>query len=94
MKNTWNVIVNVDNERILSISDGHMAGIGDVSDYEDEIRECAKHLLGFIGELGQLEAAEQAGEEDACDLADDHSEFLRGGYVFCPDCGVNLRRLP
>ena len=56
MKNTWLVTVVVDNQNIISISDGHISGIGNVSDYEDEIRECAKHLLGFIGELGQLES--------------------------------------
>ena len=56
MKDTWHVIVEVDDIKIISISDGHISGIGNVSDYEDEIRECAKHLLGFIGELGQLES--------------------------------------
>ena len=55
MQNTWEVTVKVDNEKVITISDGHISGIDDVSDYEDEIRECAKHLLGFIGELGQFE---------------------------------------
>ena len=64
MKDTWEVTVKVGDEKIITISNGHMNGIGDASDYEDEIRECAKHLLGFIGELGQLNAAQHRVEND------------------------------
>ena len=49
------VTVEVDGKKIISTEHGIIRQELEMGpDYNDEIPECAKHLLGFIGELNNL----------------------------------------
>lgn len=45
----WAVTVFVDGKDILTIESGFLSGIENIDDYADEVRNCAEHLLAFIG---------------------------------------------
>lgn len=46
----WAVSVAVDGNQILCIESNCLSGAEDVDQYAEVIRNCAKHLLSFIGE--------------------------------------------
>jgi hypothetical protein len=46
----WAVHVEVDGERILSIESECLSGVPDIDRYADTVRNCAQHLLSFIGD--------------------------------------------
>ena len=46
----WEVSVNVNGENILTIGHNHLSGIDDIDKYADVVRNCARHLLSFIGD--------------------------------------------
>lgn len=48
---TWAVTVEAEGQRVLSISDEHVAGLDGerLNQFVPTIRSCAQHLLGFIG---------------------------------------------
>lgn len=41
--------MSVDGEEILTIEPNMLTGVADIDKYDDEILQCARHLLGFIG---------------------------------------------
>ena len=45
----WAVTVEVNGENILTIGHNHLAGIENIDDYADVVRNCGQHLLSFIG---------------------------------------------
>jgi hypothetical protein len=45
----WGVSVYANGERILSIESNSLGGIENIEDFADTVRECAHHLLSFIG---------------------------------------------
>lgn len=45
----WAVHVEVDGQRILSIESECLSGVLDIDRYADTVRNCAQHLLSFIG---------------------------------------------
>lgn len=47
----WAVTVNVNGEDVLTISHNHLAGVENIDDYADVVRECGRHLLSFIGNV-------------------------------------------
>lgn len=75
----WSVTINVNAQDILTIADNCVSGIDNIEDFAPVVRNCAEHLLSFIGatpsveqdERGALEAAYNAGWDasDACDNA-------------------------
>jgi hypothetical protein len=46
----WEVEVRVNGESVLTIGHNHLSGADNIDDYANEVRECAYHLLSFIGE--------------------------------------------
>ncbi len=50
MTQHWSVMVCVDGEEILTIESNGLSGVENINDYDKEIRNCARHLLAFIGE--------------------------------------------
>jgi hypothetical protein len=46
---TWQVDVHADGVVILSIGSGYLSGIKDIADFADTVRNCADHLMSFIG---------------------------------------------
>jgi len=46
---TWQVDVHADGEVILSIGSGWLSGRDDIADFADTVRDCADHLMSFIG---------------------------------------------
>ncbi len=46
----WAVTVNVNGNPILTIGHNDLSGIENIDDYADIVRNCARHLLSFIGE--------------------------------------------
>lgn len=46
----WGVDIRVNGERVLTIESNCLSGIDNISDYADTVRECAHHLLAFIGD--------------------------------------------
>lgn len=59
----WEVSVAVNGENILTIGSTHLCGIENITDYHDQIRSCAEHLLAFIGERAAVDG-EQGGGRD------------------------------
>jgi hypothetical protein len=45
----WEVCVSINGENVLTIGHNHLSGIENIDDYGDEVRNCAEHLLSFIG---------------------------------------------
>jgi hypothetical protein len=45
----WEVSVSINGENVLTIGHDHLSGIENIDDYADEVRNCAQHLLSFIG---------------------------------------------
>jgi len=45
----WSVTVSVDGEEVLTIEPDMLSGVPEIDAYEDVIRECARHLMAFIG---------------------------------------------
>jgi hypothetical protein len=56
----WGVDVRINGERVLTIESNCLSGIDNISDYAETVRECAHHLLGFIGE-GKPENTKELG---------------------------------
>jgi len=74
----WRVQVDVDGENVLSIETNCYGGVNNISEYGDVIRECASHLLAFIGDSGKHICPECKGEK-----------YVRVGideYEPCPFC--------
>ena len=46
----WRVTVDADGKQILCIESHCLSGIPNVADYAETVRNCAQHLLAFIGE--------------------------------------------
>ena len=57
MPENWSVTVTVDGEDILRLSSDGLSGREDISNFASIVRECADHLLAFIG-------PPQPGDED------------------------------
>jgi hypothetical protein len=57
MPKNWSVTVTADGEDILRLSSGGLCGREDISNFAPIVRECANHLLAFIG-------PPQPGDED------------------------------
>jgi len=49
----WEVEVRLDGQSIITIGRSHLCGLSDIEPYGDVIRECAGHLLAFIGKAPQ-----------------------------------------
>lgn len=49
----WEVEVRVDGETVLSIGSGYLSGVNDLGPYAATIRNCAEHLMAFIGPKGE-----------------------------------------
>jgi len=47
---TWGVSVSVFGENILTIESAHLSGVSNIDSYTETIRNCAHHLLSFIGD--------------------------------------------
>lgn len=45
----WAVEVRVDGVEILTIESGCYGGVSNIEDYADAVRNCAEHLMAFIG---------------------------------------------
>jgi hypothetical protein len=52
MSKTWEVEIRVNGETILTLGSSHLSGIENIDDYANDVRNCAQHLLSFIGEPG------------------------------------------
>ena len=46
----WGVTVRVNGQDIVAIESNHLSGVHDIKPYEEVIRNCAHHLLAFIGD--------------------------------------------
>ena len=46
----WGVDIRVNGELVLTIESNCLSGIDNIADYADTVRECAHHLLAFIGD--------------------------------------------
>jgi hypothetical protein len=46
----WGVDIRINGERVLTIESNSLSGIENISDFADTVRECAEHLLAFIGD--------------------------------------------
>lgn len=46
----WAVTVSINGDEVLTIGRDELAGIPNIDDYAKQVRECARHLLAFIGE--------------------------------------------
>lgn len=46
---TWSVTVMATGEDVLTIGHNHLAGVENIDEYADVVRQCADHLLAFIG---------------------------------------------
>jgi len=46
----WGVDIRVNGECVLTIESNCLSGIDNIADYADTVRECAHHLLAFIGD--------------------------------------------
>lgn len=66
MTRGWCVRVSVFTELVVSISERELAGRDLSEDDEDLIRDCARHLLSFVGEKTPM---------------DNHSAMLRSALV-------------
>jgi hypothetical protein len=61
----WAVTVEVEGRSVLCISNQHYAGDGELGPYKSTIRNCAQHLLAFVGaEPAQPQEAEQPRAQD------------------------------
>lgn len=60
----WSVTVNVNARDILTIADNCLSGIENIEDFASVVRNCAEHLLSFIGNA-QLVADPPATEATA-----------------------------
>jgi len=62
---TWSVIVEAEGQRVLCIGDESVSGLdGDKFDqFKETVRNCAMHLLGFIG-AGPIQASPASGSVD------------------------------
>jgi len=49
----WAVTVNVNAVDILTIGHNSLSGIDNIADFAPVVRNCAEHLLGFIGQNGE-----------------------------------------
>lgn len=65
----WAVNVHVNGIQILNIESECLSGIPNIDDYADTVRNCAKHLLSFIGD----EIAESASDCDKQECMGDAS---------------------
>ncbi len=45
----WAVSVDVNGVTVLTIGHNHLSGADNIEDYADVVRNCAEHLLAFIG---------------------------------------------
>lgn len=45
----WGVDVRIDGERVLTIESNSLSGIDNIDKYKETVKECAYHLLSFIG---------------------------------------------
>lgn len=46
----WSVTVSINGDEVLTIGKDELAGVPNIEDHANEVRECARHLLAFIGE--------------------------------------------
>lgn len=90
----WEVEVRLSGERILTIGHSHLSGLSDIERYGDAVRNCAEHLMSFIGtgeptpcfacgDSGQERWMGAAGEEvGPCSVCSPQT-------IVCPICGGN-----
>jgi hypothetical protein len=45
----WSVSVSVNGDEILTIESEWLSGVPNIDEYADAVRNCAQHLLAFIG---------------------------------------------
>lgn len=45
----WDVEIRVDHKSVLIIGSNYLSGVDDIDKHSDIIRNCAEHLLAFIG---------------------------------------------
>ena len=50
MSKTWEVEIRVNGDTVLTLGSSHLSGIENIDDYVDDVRNCAQHLLSFIGD--------------------------------------------
>lgn len=73
----WSVAVNRNGENILTIESNCLSGKDLTLEDQETIRQCARHLLSFVGAAEAL-----AGQEEAPQQKDDEEEdHARGGSV-------------
>lgn len=46
---SWEVEVRVNGDHILTIGTTYLAGVSNIEDYADIVRQAGNHLLSFIG---------------------------------------------
>ncbi|MBR8360140.1 hypothetical protein KDW10_22665 [Burkholderia vietnamiensis] len=61
----WSVTVEVNGVGILTISDNCVSGIDNIADFDGIVRNCAQHLIGFIG---QPEPRAEVTDEQIADM--------------------------
>ncbi|WP_321814615.1 MULTISPECIES: hypothetical protein [unclassified Paraburkholderia] len=69
----WAVTVNVNTVDILTIGHNSLSGIDNISDFAEVVRNCAKHLMGFIGDDRTEQRMSDAARE--CEWTYDDVDF-------------------
>ncbi|MDR6389159.1 hypothetical protein [Paraburkholderia phenoliruptrix] len=57
----WSVTVNVNAQDILTIGHNNLSGIDNIGEFADVVRNCAEHLVSFIGATPPSPDAREAG---------------------------------
>ncbi len=55
---TWHVTVYVNGADILNLGHNHLSGADDIERFTDAIRNCAHHLLAFIGDPAPIQRSD------------------------------------
>jgi hypothetical protein len=79
----WSVTVNVNAQSILTIGHNSLSGIDNIEDFAPVVRNCAEHLISFIG-VERAQSAEQderAAEVELCRHCGEPTDAP--GYCVC-----------
>lgn len=82
----WSVAVNVGGEHVLSIGHNWLSGVDNIGDHRDTIRDCALHLLAFIGCDEKGDVVETEGVDFAAELKTEQDNDRWAGNL-SPDWG-------
>lgn len=90
MADGWAVSIDVNGETVLTIGHNHLSGADDIDRHADVVRNCAQHLLAFIGGDERPTPSPMVTEEEIARVLAEHivvsdSTLKAAGGVACVD---------